>query len=96
MSVRETSHRHSFPSTTPWTILRAITASVTILVLLLLAGPVRATELEEVDPDPDSALVLLVVSEREAVDPMTLEPGHYLVIVVAAEGAEWIYEIVVP
>jgi hypothetical protein len=69
--------------------------TVCLLAALMLAGPVLATDPEEVDPDPDFRSTILVVTDLTQVSPQELAPGRYLIRVITADGSETIHELVV-
>lgn len=62
------------------------------LVALLVQSPIYATDPIEVDPDPDITTTIVVEDSAE-VNPESLPPGRYMIIVVDEDGSREAYEI---
>ena len=67
-------------------------------VAFLFVWPAHATDPVDVDPDPDTQTVTtpIVVEDLSQVDPLTMPPGHYVILVVVEDGPDEIYELFVP
>ncbi|MEM6795765.1 MAG: hypothetical protein AAF725_17450 [Acidobacteriota bacterium] len=63
-----------------------------LALALLVQVPASATDPIDIDPNPDSTFTL-ILQEGEPLVTSGLAPGHYLVIVIHADGSQTSYEI---